>query len=263
MRKTAPLFPAFLLLLAHGPVLATTFIAQDFSAVVDGTPVVVHGTVGSNYADWVRGGDGSRRIYTFYDFQISEVLKGSVSGSSLVFREMGGEKDGVGMSVSGTAHFDRGEDVVVLLSERNPDGSYDLRDMMMGKLNVQHDDSSGADLLRGPALSQQAGMLVHGDDDSGAPKQKKQWTLDSLRQLIASPPKGPRHAGASASGAAPAPVATTPPNTGQAPALQPSGSEEGPNRFGPRVRALLLALLALFALALFNRKRRSRPRAKR
>jgi hypothetical protein len=253
MRLTPGLIPAFLLFSAANYALATTFMAQDFGDSVNSAPVLVHGTVGSSYADWSKAADGSRRIYTFYDLQITEVFKGPASGTSLVFREMGGEKDGVGMNVSGTAHFDRGEDVVVLLGDRNPDGSYDLRDMMMGKLLVKHDDSSGADVLSGPALSQQPGTLVHGDDDAGA-KPKKQWTLDSLRQFIASRKSGQpsQQSSASANGA----VATmsAAPDGGQAPRLQPAETE-GSERSNHFVKGFLLALAALGVLAYFARRR--------
>lgn len=146
---------------------------------------MVRGKVGNSYADWGRSADGNKRIYTFYDLAVSEVLKGKVKGNSLLMREMGGEKDGVGMEVPGASHFERGEDVVVMLGERNPDGSYDLRGLMTGKMNVEL-NQSGNEVLVGPAVQ---GVESHMGGQSDT-EPRKEWTLSALRDLIRTQAEG-------------------------------------------------------------------------
>jgi hypothetical protein len=133
------------------------------------------------------GSDGSKRIYTFYDLQIDEVIKGTASGKSLLMRELGGQKDGLGMQVAGTSQFTPGEDVVVFLGEKNPDGSYDVFGMMMGKYNIVKDDD-GNEVLKGPGIPSNRGHdgIIHPDDPEGQdgtlPDAK--WTLEHLRKLV-------------------------------------------------------------------------------
>src|SRR5581483_8263102 len=126
------------------------------------------------------------RIYTMWDFEVAEVFKGSVNGDkSVVISELGGVKDGVGMQISGKAQFVAGEDVVVMLNNRSGDGSYDLRGIMMGKLNVKQ-DSNGNDYLVGPALYEGNGM-VHDDaanQAQGSGGGANAWTLERLRHLV-------------------------------------------------------------------------------
>jgi hypothetical protein len=106
---------SLLTLLVFQPAGATTFMERSFPDAVKDAPVVVRGRVGTSYANWVTGPDGTRRIFTFIELTVDEVLKGpSAAGKrSLTMRELGGEKDGVGMQVAGTAHFNQGEDTVV------------------------------------------------------------------------------------------------------------------------------------------------------
>jgi hypothetical protein len=152
---------------------ATTFFPQPFPEAVKNAPVIVRGTVGMNYTDWGKDPEGTQRIYTYYEVQLAEGFKGNIPNqNSMIIRELGGEKDGVGLHVAGTSQYHRGEDVVVFLRDRNADNSYDVQGMMMGKYNVQI-DSSGQEVLSGPGLIENNGPGNH-------PK----WTLEALRGLI-------------------------------------------------------------------------------
>jgi hypothetical protein len=261
------------LLLLGSAVWATTFLQRPFPETVADAPVIVRGRIGSASSDWGTTAEGQKRIYTMYDLALSEVLKGPVNPDSktLVVRELGGTKNGIGMQISGTAQFDTGEDVVVLLNNRNPDGSYDVRGMMMGKLNVKQ-DSNGADTLAGPALAEPKGDgLVHDDTSNqqqGGSGAANAWTLDRLRHLIdeqkagapvtdsfrkpkaspaATPLASPRQ---SARAASPSP----------APGLQPSDGEDAGSgssvwsRFG--VPFIVVALLIGAALTFLIRRRK-------
>lgn len=190
-------FTLSLLTAANSPVAhATSFYERPFPDAVKDAPIVLRAKVGMSYGHWVLGNDGSKRLFTYIEMQVDEVLKGSVKGSTVIVRELGGEKDGVGMQVPGTAQFKRGEDVVVFANdERDKDGAYDLRGMMMGKYNVVRGED-GQETLTGAGLMGETHPGIRGHDHivhpehfseggghdgtEGAP----QWTLVKLRELI-------------------------------------------------------------------------------
>lgn len=190
MKKSLPGALA-LLLFPMVSALATSFVDRPFPDTVQEASTIVRGKVGASYADFGKATDGSKRIYTYYELQLEEVVKGKASGNSLVMRELGGEKDGVGMHIPGASQFSRGEDVVVMLGDRNADGSYDIRGLMMGKYNIER-DSSGKEVLVGPGISggghaHEEGASENDQGHSGpvsGPGSK--WTLESLRQLVRS-----------------------------------------------------------------------------
>ena len=247
---------------------ATSFVDRPFPEVVKESPVMVRGKVGNSYADWGVGSDTNKRIFTFYELQISETLKGSVSGSNLLMREMGGEKDGIGMEVSGASHFDRGEDVVVMLSDRNSDGTYDIRGLMTGKLNVAQ-NQSGKEILTGPAVQGMEHIAeghAEGHNDTGT---QTEWTLDALREVIRTQGGAPAGAvsaqnstvaGRSQPHAAPS-QKTVLEAQSPAPQLQNSTSEETKN---PSVFGFLTWVgLALMGVGIFATKRMWFRRGKR
>ena len=132
-----------------------TFDIQPFSDSVQGAPAIVRGTIGVNHADWSKDAEAVVRLYTYYELQIKEVVKGpSKLGDSptMMIRELGGEKEGVSMQITGTAQFSPGEDVVVFLKAVNPDSSYDILGMMTGKYGVKTDES-GEEYLIGAATA--------------------------------------------------------------------------------------------------------------
>ena len=256
-----PIFPSLVLFafftLGWAPAWATTFYERPLPEVVQEAPIVVRGTIGGSHADWGMGQDGSRRIYTYSELQISEVLKGPVNGRSLSIRELGGEKGGVGMMVAGSAHFDRGEDVVVLLGTKNPDDSYDIRSMMMGKMNVEKGDD-GQEVLVGGPISSHPGHFGHPGEDSDAHGRQDgstRWTVSSLRELIhkqsGSNPERTQQVKSEPEPSQRAPDTTVSP----APQLQPPQSvdkgeeEKSPDPSFPMATRILLGGLGVLLLA--------------
>lgn len=190
-------------LLAAAPAAwGTSFFEAPFPDAVKDAPVIVRGTAGPGEADWGHERDGAKRIFTYYDLKVAEVFKGLAepSGSILRMREMGGEKDGIGMQVSGTASFAPGEDVVVFLGDKNGEGSYDVWGMMMGRFSVTKADD-GQEVLRGAGISTRA---------SGASPVPR-WTLDALRRLVASQGSAPASGGEAVVSPRPLPHASEPP----------------------------------------------------
>ncbi len=160
------------------PSFASTFYQQPFPTTVEEAPLILKGKIGTHYSDWGKG-INSQKIFTYYAFQNDETLKGptlSSTNSSLLVREIGGEKDGVGLHVEGAAHFETGETVVVMVNPLNSEGTLDVHGMMLGKLTIEK-DANGDEILKGPAL--------WGSSSTFSLNQTpRPWTLSDLKRLI-------------------------------------------------------------------------------
>lgn len=166
---------------------ATSFMARPMSEVVKDAAIIVRGRVGMSYADTV-----NKRIHTFIELAVDETFKGAVAGRSLMMRQLGGTKDGTTLAIDGSARFERGEDVLVLLSDRNSDGSHDVRGLMMAKFTIVRDEQ-GREILAGPALLHGGagdGHIHQNSEGVVAQPVPEKWTLEALRRLIASQDSG-------------------------------------------------------------------------
>ncbi|MBY0472408.1 hypothetical protein K2X30_14685 [bacterium] len=251
--------------------LATTFMPVPFPTAVEEAPVIVRGRVGSSYANWGEGIDKTRRIYTFTEIQIAEVLKGKgapgLNGSSVIARELGGEKDGMGMQVAGVSEFKKGEDVVVTLANPNSDGSRDVRGMMMGKYNVVRDDTDGKEYLEGPGVMELTDDHTHADTAPGK-KLQRRWSINDLKDLIKTQAAAPKQSDPNAN-SSPFPAVSSNPSSGSGnahPAQDPaSGLQRNPDETpsespwfagGRAVTILISILLVLIVLRfLITRKK--------
>lgn len=219
--------------LLAGSVAATSFSHKTFEQAVKDSDGIVRGTVGTSYSNWVKE-EGANRLFTFIELTLDEVVKGQVPGTlkTLILRELGGEKDGVGLNIAGAARFRRGEEVVVfVMLPANSDGSYTLRGLMMGKYEVVRGDD-GTPMLRGGRLAQPVEDEGHSDTGDGkltGNAQQKKWTLQALRDLV----REQRSAGTSvdSTGSKVPPLAPSTP----APRLQPSTQGPGGPRGGENV----------------------------
>lgn len=180
-------FSGLILLIASllpcgSPCWATTFAPRPFEATLQGAPNFVRGFVGQSRVDSAVDSYGTKRVYTYYALELSEVFKSTPqikAGGVIQFREFGGLKDGRGVEKSGAAHFEPGEDVVVTLGPKNPDGSYDLLGMSSGKYLIKKDEN-GADYLVGGFDDEGANDATGGGESQGP----KHWTLDAVRGLV-------------------------------------------------------------------------------
>jgi hypothetical protein len=245
---------------------ATTFMPLPLSKQTVDAPNIVRGIVGTSYSDWGMRIDGTKDLFTFYQLQPTEVFKGDVDPSkSFIFRELGGEKDGVGMQVPGSGQFSVGEDVIILLGPVNPDGSYDLRGLSSGKYNITRQED-GTETLSGvglapPGKDNDKDGFVHDDETSPLKSDMRKWTISDLRRIVheqGAAPKTPTKS------ALPTSIAKTSSSSLAAPRLQPSaspvasdpgeeGAPEGRGRYW--ILAAVLMLAGLFAcLRAFRKK---------
>jgi hypothetical protein len=166
-------FSSFLLFWAH----ATSFYPQPFPETVQKAPTIVRGKVGMSYSDWGQDRDKNKRIFTYFELQISEVIKGPAEGSSLMMRELGGEKDGTGLHIPGASQFERGEDVIVFLQPpHDSENVYDVYGMMMGKYTIQT-NGDGEEYLQGPGLFSDNPAIPNSASST-------RWTLNGLKKLV-------------------------------------------------------------------------------
>lgn len=164
---------------------ATSFISKSFPDSVKDAPVIVRGVIGMSYADEARTSEGGKRIYTYYELTPSEVFKGALPMGSIIVRQIGGTKEGVVMEVPGTARFSRGEEVVLMLSQQNLDGSLDIRGLMMGKFSIQK--MNGKEYLVGAGAitpdQVEQGEVEHGNHEEEN-RSTSAYSVEDLRNLV-------------------------------------------------------------------------------
>lgn len=167
---------------------ATSFVSQPFTDTLSRAEIIVRGRIGSSHADW----GPRKRIFTYTELSVIEILKGSdvlrdsVTDGVITVREFGGQKDGVGLSVPGSAHFQKGEEVVLLLKPQDEvDRSFPIRGLMMGKLNLKK-NASGQWVLSGPALvgEKHEGGSHSDHTDRSQNETSSEWSLERLRQHL-------------------------------------------------------------------------------
>jgi len=131
---------------------------------------------------------GIERVYTYYEFQVRESLKGNITESIIFVRTLGGTTLG-GQSevISGNAQLEIGKQVVLLLGEKSYDQSFEIFGLRNGVLSFASDGETltGA-IITGASLGHNLGSLwnnnskkkSHDDTANG-----KKWTLKSIRDF--------------------------------------------------------------------------------
>jgi hypothetical protein len=122
------------------PARATTVRKLGLEAAGKGANVVARGTVREKNVRRVNG-----RTYTDAEIVVAECLKGSC-GTRLVVRQLGGELEGEGTTVVGSADLTVGGEVVVMLRPRK-DGTFAPVGMALGVFRVERDARGEAQAL--------------------------------------------------------------------------------------------------------------------
>lgn len=132
------------LILLSIPVLTSATQVQYLrtDALGSESSVVVRGEVSAVRAFW---NDTHSRILTETTIRVSERYKGAPPGELRVI-QMGGELDGVRMTVSGALSWEQGEDVVLFLEDSIP-GSYRVAGFTQGKYSVERDPRTGEEFV--------------------------------------------------------------------------------------------------------------------
>jgi hypothetical protein len=129
------------------PLSATTMVFLTEDDLVDRARTIVHGDVVSKRCALAPEGG---RIYTEYVFRAREVLKGTAApDGTVVFREWGGEVNGVRYAIPGVGEFAQGEEVVAFLGAPDPrTGVGFTTGLSLGKFRVVRDRAGAARVRR-------------------------------------------------------------------------------------------------------------------
>ena len=156
---------------------ASQFYPQDLSTTLEGANNIIRGKVGASRSEWSKTPEGNQGLFTYTEVEVRETLKGKTQSKKVLIRELGGEKNGMTMSIPGTVQLTKGEDVVLLLGSGGMDQNsetYPIMNMSFGKLVVTKDEN-GKEILKGPALN------------ANPPSGEKYWGILELKSLIANP----------------------------------------------------------------------------
>ncbi len=105
-------FALLFVLLNAGQAKATAILELSFDQVCQGAELIFEGRVVSNET---RPSPIDGKPFTYFTFQIIEVIKGSYPGSTIELGFMGGQLDGFTLKVSGMQMPEMGEKRVFIL----------------------------------------------------------------------------------------------------------------------------------------------------
>jgi Matrixin/Putative Ig domain len=119
--------------------LATTArVPKDESMIVESRAIVTGKVAGVSVAvDSI-----TELVYTYIRLNVDEVLKGEVTTSEIVLKELGGETAEYGTLIFGSPKFKPGDEVLLYL-DTWPDGSLRVHQGFLGKFDVTMDFATG------------------------------------------------------------------------------------------------------------------------
>lgn len=117
---------------------ATTLVPMDLDDLTVESSSVVYGKIVASRTEW-----DSRHtwIFTVYTVQPIEYLKGNL-GTAFELSELGGELDGLSMSVPAVPSFTVGQEAVLFVWT-SPQGQHQVTGFEQGALTVQRDPRTG------------------------------------------------------------------------------------------------------------------------
>ena len=127
--------------------LATKIIHMNPEQLAEASTTVVRGTVAQVESFW---NASHSKIYTETVIAVDESYKGT-AGSEVRLLQLGGEVDGLQVTVHGALHWMRGEEVIVFLEPYQGD-RFHVAGFSQGKFKVERDPVTGRAFINQPAL---------------------------------------------------------------------------------------------------------------
>jgi hypothetical protein len=216
----------FLIPQAH----ATSFFIRPFSEFTKTTNVIVRGVTTGIHAENVANSNGEKMIYTFANLAIKDVIKGSITGSSIRIRRPGGTLDEMTLEIPSSVEFKEGEEGVFFLSDEQDDHSYEVTGMELGKFNIVN--QGGTEILKGGifAYSKPEKHDSHGGhtfQSGDISENLKPWSITQLKELVQSQGSAPSASATtseSKTNLIPAPSSVTPESEPNQSSTQPPSS---------------------------------------
>ena len=179
-------FAAILLALACVPVATAATLAHlDTRSLVGQSHAIVIGRVAGTHAHW---NETHTRIVTDVDVDVSETLKGAAS-TRVTLTQLGGEVDGVRVSVAGCAAFRPGEEALLFVWH-DAKGHAQLTGLAQGKFEIERDAKSGEAYVQrsAPGLAvREVQRLSAVPAGARAPRLKLAELVSEIRGELASP----------------------------------------------------------------------------
>ena len=136
-------FSALALLATACPAHATQVIPMDTRELVHSSSDIVVATVQQVRSYW---NAAHTRIQTDVTVHVGEALKGA-GASNVTITQMGGEVDGLRLSIAGTPAFKPGEDALLFLW-KDAKGRRLVNGLAQGKFDIERDPVSGEAFVR-------------------------------------------------------------------------------------------------------------------
>ncbi|HWO02405.1 MAG TPA: matrixin family metalloprotease [Blastocatellia bacterium] len=161
------LFALCLLLLGgfQTSLASTAVVPRDDEMVVESRAIVTGKVIDiSTELDASKG-----VVFTYVRLSVASVLKGRVSESELVLKELGGETAELGTMIFGMPKFEAGQEVFLYLSTW-PDGSLRVHQGFLGKFNITRNSTTGrseiARQIEGSSVEMMASSVSGASDRS-------------------------------------------------------------------------------------------------
>lgn len=129
---------------------ATLVPRMSLEEIVDASESIVHGTVVKTWPAW---DDDHKYIWTHYEVQVADHLKG-VPSATIVISEPGGTVGDTALQVAGAPRYETGEEVVLFVA-RTPLGYLRTCGWGQGKFRVVRSGQSGKATVRAGAKGMQ------------------------------------------------------------------------------------------------------------
>lgn len=174
LRRARPL-AAMALLLVCSRADATIMRHLSLDELSGSATIAARGTVRDQLVHWVDG-----RIVTDTSLDVEECLYGPCPAVATV-RQLGGEIDGVGTTVEGTAGLSEGAEVVLVL-RRRANGVFAPVGMAQGAFQVERDDQHRIRALVRDVRALRFAKTSGGSEEPGS---LERLDLDELRRALA------------------------------------------------------------------------------
>lgn len=122
---------------------ATTVVMLSDSELIVNSRLIVTGRVVSRISAW---DDAHSMVWTYVEVRTERVLKGELSESTIVLKQLGGEAGASGMRVFGQPGFTPGERVLLYLNT-GTDGSLHAAHAFMGKFSIVANEGTEGELI--------------------------------------------------------------------------------------------------------------------
>jgi len=165
---------------------ATSFYIRPFSEFTKTTPNIIRGKISNIHVENGVTPDGGKTIYTFANLQIKDTIKGSISGTQIQIRKLGGSKDGVTLEIPSSVEFTDKEEGVFFLSDEQEDHSYEVSSLELGKFNLV--EKNGDEILTGGIFNYSKPRPGHEHDHpvmaENTEENLRPWSITQLKELV-------------------------------------------------------------------------------